>query len=205
MTTTDGTDAVPGRLERRKARTRAAILAAAGALFRQRGYDQTSVQQVAEAADTGVGTVYGYFASKEELLRCVLDAHSEEAIQRYRAAVGERTPAIDRICRALDTLASYILENRTILMAAYGSAGRTARVDAVPGEWLFAAFRRLIAGGIERGELRSVPVDTTARVLVGTYTAAMLGVGVWRPAQDDPAVRMDLERLVRALLEPARS
>ena len=81
------------RLERRKARTRATILEAAGALFRDNGYEETSIQQIAERADTGVGTLYGYFASKEEMLHEVLRQHSDEAIERYQASVDESTPA----------------------------------------------------------------------------------------------------------------
>ena len=42
----------PGRLERRKARTRAAIISAASKLFHERGYEDTSIQQIAELADT---------------------------------------------------------------------------------------------------------------------------------------------------------
>ncbi|MCA9823169.1 MAG: helix-turn-helix transcriptional regulator, partial [Dehalococcoidia bacterium] len=64
------------RLERRKARTRASILSAAEQLFGSRGYDDTSIAQIAETADTGVGTVYGYFASKAEILQAVLRDHS---------------------------------------------------------------------------------------------------------------------------------
>ncbi|MEO9254346.1 MAG: helix-turn-helix domain-containing protein, partial [Tepidiformaceae bacterium] len=88
MTTLETTQtAQPGRLERRKARTRAAILTAASRLFHERGYEDTSIQQVAERADTGVGTLYGYFASKEDILRAVLDDQRDEAIARYQSSI----------------------------------------------------------------------------------------------------------------------
>ncbi len=70
----------PGRLERRKARTRAAIIDAATALFHERGFEETSIQQIAERADTGVGTLYGYFGSKDQILREVLHLARNEAL-----------------------------------------------------------------------------------------------------------------------------
>ncbi len=177
------------------------ILAAAGTLFRDRGYEETSIQQIAEQADTGVGTLYGYFASKEEMLHEVLRLHSDEAVERYRAAVDDTTPAVDRICTALDTFATYILENRPILGAAFQLDSRHgAHRPEQPMEWLVTAYKVLLNEGIASGELRAVPVDTTARSLITTYLLAMLEVGIWHSGGQLEATRRDLQALTRALL-----
>ena len=177
------------------------ILEAAGTLFRDRGYEETSIQQIAEQADTGVGTLYGYFASKEEMLHEVLRLHSNEAVERYRAAVDDTTPAVDRICTALDTFATYILENRPILGAAFQlDSRRAARRPEQPMEWLVSAYKALLNEGIAAGELRAVPVDATARSLITTYLLAMLEVGIWHIPGQLEATRRDLQALTRALL-----
>jgi AcrR family transcriptional regulator len=49
--------------------TRARILAAALDLFRERGYDETTMRAVADRADVSLGNAYYYFASKEHLLQ----------------------------------------------------------------------------------------------------------------------------------------
>ncbi len=49
--------------------TRAHILATALALFRERGYDGTTMRAVAEAADVSVGNAYYHFSSKEHLVQ----------------------------------------------------------------------------------------------------------------------------------------
>ena len=188
------------RLERRKARTRATILEAAGALFRDNGYEETSIQQIAERADTGVGTLYGYFVSKEEILHEVLRQHSDEAIERYQASVDESTPAIDRVCTALDTLAEYILDNKPVLVAAFQTSNRSGLGDQQPMEWLVSAYGGLLEEGIARGELRPVPVDATARTLVSTYLIAMLGLGIWRRNADPATTRHELQAMTRAML-----
>lgn len=188
-----------GRAQRRKVRTRAIILEGAGALFQQQGYEHTSVQQIADGADVGVGTLYSHFASKEAILYEVLRLNSDQATQRYRASVDESTPAIERITTALTTFADYIADNRTVLLAAFQVGVRRGLADEQPLEWLLSAYKGLLAEGIAAGTIAEVPVDATARTLLGTYLMAMLGVGVWSGRGDDPQTRADLEALTRQL------
>jgi AcrR family transcriptional regulator len=192
----------PGRLERRKARTRAAILEAASSLFSESGYEETAIQQIAERADTGVGTLYGYFPSKEDILKEVLRENSNHAVERYLAAVTADTPAIDRICTSLATFAEYIRENRTVLIAVFQIAARDRRLDETPMEGLVRAYEAMLLDGITAGTLKPVPVATTARLLLGTYLQAMLGIGIWSGRRDDSQTDRELEEVVRALLVP---
>ena len=62
----------PGRNERRKARTRGALLAAGQRLFGEQGFDATTVAEIADAADVAIGSFYNYFDTKDELLAALL-------------------------------------------------------------------------------------------------------------------------------------
>ena len=189
----------PGRLQRRKARTRAAIVQSATDLFHRNGYEETSIQQIAELADTGVGTLYGYFASKEEILREVLQTRSDAALLSYFAAIDETTGYVDRVVTAMRILAGYIRDNRLVLAATFQTAARDRRLDAHWAEMLTASFSLLITTGIERGEIADLPVETTARVLIGTCTMAMLGIGIWEDRDSDQTLA-DVEAITRQLL-----
>ncbi len=192
---------VPGRLERRKAKTRGAIISAASRLFHERGFEETSIQHIAEMADTGVGTLYGYFSSKDDILREVLQTERDEALERYFASIDERTLYMDRACRAVDALATYLKNNRTILVSAFQVGARNHQVDENQAEWLHDGFRQMVKDGIAAGEFRDLPLDATVRMLVGTTMLAMLGIGNWAGREGSSETQAELVLLTRAVLQ----
>lgn len=80
----------PGLRERKKARTRESIQAEALRLFRERGYETTSVEQVAEAAEVSPSTVYRYFPSKLELV--LWDPLDPLILAAFRAQPAQLSP-----------------------------------------------------------------------------------------------------------------
>ena len=82
------------RLDRRKARTRQALIDAAVRLIGEGRGDRASIQEITEAADIGFGSFYNHFDSKEQLFQIA----SEEVLERWgkmidRAGAGIADPA----------------------------------------------------------------------------------------------------------------
>jgi AcrR family transcriptional regulator len=80
----------PGLRERKKARTRASIQEHAVRLFRAQGYDATTVEQIAEAAEVSPSTVFRYFPTKEDLV--ISDEYDPVLIAAFRAQPPELGP-----------------------------------------------------------------------------------------------------------------
>jgi AcrR family transcriptional regulator len=75
-----------GRRAATKAANRAAIIAAARAVFAELGYGTATVRDVIRRTDLASGTFYNYFPDKESLFRAVLDESATKVRARVQAA-----------------------------------------------------------------------------------------------------------------------
>lgn len=93
-----------GRRERKKAQTRAALSDAALDLFLKRGYDDVTVAEVAEAADTAVTTLFKHFPGGKETL--VFGGSGEDRAAAIVEAIRTRGDGV----RPLDALQAFMAE-----------------------------------------------------------------------------------------------
>jgi AcrR family transcriptional regulator len=179
MSTTESGTRTGSLRERKRDRTRAALIDAAVDLFERNGYDGTTVADIAAAADIGTRTFFSYFASKEELLFPESDARVAATI----SAIANRKPGdrpADVLLRALrdvgasdgepDDMVNRVAALRTRLFAT---------VPAVRGRALQIQLdaQREIAGHLQRAfpdELDPVTAAALVGAFVGAVSAALL-------------------------------
>jgi AcrR family transcriptional regulator len=91
--------------------TRAVIVETALRLFRERGYEATTMRAIAKEAGVSVGNAYYYFGSKEELIQAYYDELQEEHVAACRAVLDTETgfaPRLLGVLRArVDTMVPY--------------------------------------------------------------------------------------------------
>src|SRR5690349_2561826 len=93
----------PGLRERKKQQTRETIVRVALELFGERGYDETTLADIAEAADVSPRTIFSYFDSKEEILFC----EESSSLEDVKAALEQRpegTTTVDAIRNLLSAM-----------------------------------------------------------------------------------------------------
>lgn len=187
----------------RSRRTRQEILAAAMSCFEQRGYDETTTAAIARKAGIAVGTLYGYFRDKREILLEILDGTTREVsafvIDKLdpvlwrganpRACVRELIDAVFR-ARQIQPGVQRILWERFFkdaefrkAMQAIESRMRQAMLE------LFQALR-------EEGHLRVSDFETTAFLVQSSveWSAVRLVLGSEGPSPD----AIDTEAAVEA-------
>lgn len=90
MTSPSSDRPLPGLRERKKARTRAAIQQEALRLFREQGYESTTIEQIAEAAEFSPSTFFRYFPTKEDVV--MYDDLDPVVIAAFEAQPPELSP-----------------------------------------------------------------------------------------------------------------
>ena len=92
--------------DRRKRRTAEAIVAAALELFAERGFERTTIEQIAAAADISRRTFFRYFADKEELFFAE-DERLLEVVEATLDAAPAGEPVLELARRATRALAAH--------------------------------------------------------------------------------------------------
>jgi AcrR family transcriptional regulator len=84
---------ISSRRDRKKEATRIQIIQAGVELFSKHGIEAVTVDQIAEAADVGKGTIYNYFQTKEDVVVAFMVDLERRVQTRLRLAVSQRGSA----------------------------------------------------------------------------------------------------------------
>jgi AcrR family transcriptional regulator len=169
----DPQGAIPaGRVERRRARTRTRLLAAARALFAAQGLEPTTIAEIAERADIAVGSFYNHFATKEDLLAVLLEQALTEqlhALQARQALVSDPAELISVAHRHLVRVAGSDPDWAWLLV-------RLNLPHRVVGAVFEAPARRDLLAGIEAGRFDVANVELALTASGGALIAVMHAV-----------------------------
>jgi AcrR family transcriptional regulator len=198
-------DQATGLRERKKQATREALARAGLELFVERGYDETTLDEIADAAGVSTRTIFAYFPCKEDILFSMLE-RMRDALAH---ALQERPPGID----ALTALREFIL----------ATAPEKSELDcrlahAITDDPTLASHRRarmgqlqeVLAGAIAE-DLGADAADRRPQIAAASLAAAFelleldVEPGEWKPpTREEIAAAIDpVLAFVRAGLEAA--
>jgi len=97
--------------------TRERILDAALELFRQRGFDETTMRDISAEAGVATGAAYYYFRSKEELVMAFYVRTNDEARQSIPMQIARTRDLRKRVRAIIDTKLQQFAEHRRLMVA----------------------------------------------------------------------------------------
>jgi AcrR family transcriptional regulator len=173
-----GTPVPSDRRARRSAAIRESLFRSALDLFAAKGFVETTVEDITEAADVGKGTFFNYFPSKEHLLV----AFSDMQIGKLQAAVDLVSESREPMPSFLRTLSVNMTaepaRNPAIvraLLQANLSSGAVCEIMRINHARSHALLTKLVQTGQDRGEIRNdLPAAEIAHVLRQTVFGTLL-------------------------------
>ncbi len=162
-----------GRKEREFARHRAEILAAALSLFAEKGFERTTMSEIAERAEFAVGTLYKFFADKRALYQSIIVEASLEFERVLVAALKSPGTEIERLERYIDEMSNLFHKHAPMarLMAGQASGG-VFEPSASVGEDVRDIHRRI------SDELEHVFRRAIRKKLIAKLEPEMLAIGL---------------------------
>jgi AcrR family transcriptional regulator len=164
----------PTRRERQNATRIEQILDAAVRLFAEKGFHRTTTRDIAEAADMAEGTLYNYFATKDDLLFGIMQRLTES--MTFEAMHTEALPTAEtreHFNALLQTYRDFQYQNAIILQALLSeilaNTGLRQRYYQQLLEPSIVALEKDLAKHTEAGQIRPIDIPATARVLTSIF------------------------------------
>ena len=168
----------PDRRQRRSAEIRERLFRAALNLFAQKGFLETTVEDITEAADVGKGTFFNYFPSKDHILL----AFGEMQLSKLEAAIATARQTNEPMPEFLRSLGVRMTQEPTrnpaiirALLQAYLSTTPVREAMMALQRRVHALHTQMIQLGQDRGEIRGdLPAAEIAHVFRQTIFGTLL-------------------------------
>jgi AcrR family transcriptional regulator len=151
------------------------ILHVAEALFAEKGFDGTSIRDIAKEAKINIAMVSYYFGSKEQLLESIIISRASDIKLQLDNLIQEEVSPIDKIDKLIELYINRINSNRCIykiLHFEFGSKKRQLNFQAFTEikKGNLKSLESIIQDGQEKGIFRKdVVIELLTPTILGTY------------------------------------
>jgi AcrR family transcriptional regulator len=169
---------------------RKSILEAAEKSFSMFGYKASTVDQIAKIANVGKGTIYTFFANKEELFSEIVTNLVKETKHAASDAIKDDRPFYENLHDALYR----VIELRKTHQLAVKLSQEVKELNTSPVKDAVQRIEKAVLGfvkneldkAVEKGELKECPTDIVAFMMVKLYVALIFD---WE--KDNPAIQKE--------------
>lgn len=164
-----------GIREQKKSQTRKAILDAAIQLFAEKGFEQTSMEELARAAGIGKATIYGYFSTKNDIFFAYCEEEVDFAFSKLEKKRDEDAPLAEQLVALMIGQLSYVTSNREFGRIFSREMLFPADQTAVASRDLDLKYMTRLTSVLGRGQQRGeLPAETDLLLIMGHLHALYL-------------------------------
>jgi AcrR family transcriptional regulator len=190
---------VASRRERRSAETRERLFRSALQLFAQKGFEETTVEDITEAADVGKGTFFNYFPSKDHILIAFSDMQIGKLEQAVAGLRSSEQPLQDFMRSLVLKMTEEPIRNPGLIRAllrGYLSTTAVREMMIQKQNHAHGLHKQMIEIGQGRGEVRS---DIPAAEIAHFFRQTILGTLLIWSVTGDATLRERIDSALRIL------
>ncbi len=169
------------RVDRRRARTRKALIGAGQQLFAAKSVDGVTIDDIVDAADVAKGSFYNHFEGKEGLAETIVALVQGDCEREVYAANADVTDASIRVARAVVTVIRYAIEHPDRYHAMVNLTRRRVNIH----DPINDGVRHDIESGIHSGQFTKISVEAGVLAVFGLIATAVDHLSA--PQGDDAA------------------
>ena len=155
-------------------RRRHEIFAKTVNLFIEKGFRETSMREIAEAAEMGKSSLYDYFKTKDEILLWAIEDEILDLTAAVQKIVAQPIPAIERLQQVMQRHLEYLLSSKEFYLKLSFEVQRLAMESQQRIQVKRHAYqdliRQLIDEGIQEGAFRPIDSLLATRLLITALT-----------------------------------
>jgi AcrR family transcriptional regulator len=197
------TDAPRSRVAERVEETREALIAAARALFAERGFADVGTEQIVRSARLTRGALYHHFDSKEDLFRAVYERVEQELVERIAADARSAAGPLEALRAGAHAFLD-ACEDRAVQRIALIDAPSVLGWEQwreIGQRYGFGLVQAALEAAIDAGLIERQPVRPLAHLLLGSIDEAAMLVA---RADDDGKTKRDVAAAVDRYLDSLR-
>ena len=151
-------------------KTRDKLIDIARQLFAHKGIENTTINDIAQAAEKGRRTVYTYFKNKKELYNAVVESESDKVLKKLKEIVElPITPdqkLMEFIFQRFEAVKDIVYRNGSLRAGFFRHVRRVERARKSTHNQELSLLIRILQQGVDEGVFRIKHVDKTAMVML---------------------------------------
>ncbi|NLH02052.1 MAG: TetR/AcrR family transcriptional regulator [Clostridiales bacterium] len=154
------------RISKEPDERRQEIIETALELFSEKGYEDTTIQDIAERMNVSPGLCYRYFKSKTELFAATSEYYATQAVEQIKIPISQDIPAIDKFNLVINRMFDFSISHHEFESRySEGSEIRSILLDNVANQWI-SAIIPIIEQGVNENVFHCSNIESTAKFLI---------------------------------------